>query len=206
MTDKFKVIELDSKLADYWRGQKLEVIEADALRIDWKNVVQARPCALVSNLPYQISSSLVIDRSLDAEPLDFMILMFQKEVAQKINAGLDHSTYGMLSVMSQTFWHIETLLEASPRDFLPAPKVASRVLVFKKKKTDIQDRQRYLKFLKGAFSHPRKMMISNLVHALGKKREELVGPMARLKIDEKARAEQLTQKQFVDFYFLLGYK
>lgn len=206
MTDDFKVIELDSKLAEYWRGQNLTVIEADALRVDWRTLLSTRPCVLVSNLPYQISSSLVIDRSLDAEPLDAMVLMFQKEVAQKIKAGLDHSTYGMLSVVSQTFWKIETLLEASPRDFLPAPKVASRVLVFEKKETPIKDRAKYLKFIKGAFLHPRKLMISNLIHAVGKQKEELLTAMKSLGIDEKARAEQLTLQQFVDFYFVLGYK
>ncbi len=98
----FQLLELDRKFVEYWKSRNLNVIECDALHWDWHNW-QGDGRVLVSNLPYQISSSLVIDRSLDENPPDFMILMFQKEVAQRIRAQFDTSDYGMLSVVSQVF-------------------------------------------------------------------------------------------------------
>ncbi|PIS11562.1 MAG: ribosomal RNA small subunit methyltransferase A, partial [Bdellovibrio sp. CG10_big_fil_rev_8_21_14_0_10_47_8] len=145
----FQVIELDRNWAQHWRDQGLKVIEADALQIQWSELLNEAPStgikSLVSNLPYQISSSLVIDRCLDEKPFDFMILMFQKEVAQRIRARLEDPLYGMLSVVAQSFWKIETLLDAGARDFFPPPKVASRVLIFRKLDSPVADRRRYLR-------------------------------------------------------------
>ena len=133
-----KLIEFDSKIAQYWTvffGEKknVSVVECDALKFDWEALDDKKKTILVSNLPYQISSRLVIDRTLDSELLSGMILMFQKEVAQKINAKLGTSDSGFISVFIQSFWNISNLLEAGPRDFFPSPKVASRVLVFQPK-------------------------------------------------------------------------
>lgn len=76
-----KVVELDSRFAAVWRSRGLEVIEEDALALEWKTLNLASDTLLVSNLPYQISSSLVIERSIDPAGVAKMILMFQKEVA-----------------------------------------------------------------------------------------------------------------------------
>ena len=97
-------MELDRVFSKYWKDQGLQLIEGDALQLDWSSFFhQARPLVLVSNLPYQISSSLVIDRCLDADPFDFMVLMFQKEVAQRLRARTGDELYGMLSVVAQSF-------------------------------------------------------------------------------------------------------
>jgi len=103
------LIELDRVLIEYWKSQNMNVIAGDALQIDW---AFAKDHALVSNLPYQISSSLVIERSLDDSPLIGMVLMFQKEVAQRIRALCQTDHYGMLSVVAQEFWTIETVCDA----------------------------------------------------------------------------------------------
>ncbi len=197
----FQVIELDRKLCEYWRNLGLEVTEADALQIDWSQFNMQRPASLVSNLPYQISSSLVIDRCLDQEQMDHMVLMFQKEVAQRIRAQQKDESYGMLSVVAQTFWEIETLADASSQDFYPAPKVASRVLFFhRRKETPIEDRRRYLKFIKGAFLHPRKLMSSNLQEATGTPKEKILEIFKNQKLDEKIRPAQLKVSQFWSLY------
>jgi len=126
LAEKYKdltLIELDRILAEFWRSQNFKLIEADALQMRWDFSAEH---LLVSNLPYQISSSLVIDRSLDPIQLKAMILMFQKEVAQRIRAVQQTEHYGMLSVIAQEFWVIGTVCDAGSRDFKPAPKVSSR--------------------------------------------------------------------------------
>lgn len=205
ITSNYQLIELDRTISEYWRSQGLNLMEADALQVDWTPFLnQPAPRTLVSNLPYQISSSLVIDRSLDANPLDHMVLMFQKEVAQRLRARLQDELYGMLSVVAQSFWKMETLADVSPRDFFPPPKVASRVLTFEKKPSPVENKRKYFKFVKAAFLHPRKLMASNLQEGLSIPKERAVEILLKLKLGEKARAGELSVQQFVDFYHELG--
>ena len=145
---KYQAIELDKSLFDYWKEQGLDIINEDALRINW-STIQAE--TLVSNLPYQISSSIVIDRSVEPCNIQSMVLMFQKEVAQRIRAQAKTDAYGLLSVIAQEFWNIETVCDAGPKDFSPPPKVASRVLKFSLKPNDIENRSHYLRFVKMCF-------------------------------------------------------
>jgi 16S rRNA (adenine1518-N6/adenine1519-N6)-dimethyltransferase len=205
ITKNYQLIELDREISQYWRNKGMKLIEADALQLDWKPFFQeARPLTLVSNLPYQISSSLVIDRCLDADPLDHMVLMFQKEVAQRIRARQQDELYGMLSVVAQSFWKIETVTEAGPGDFFPAPKVASRVLSFEKKPSPVADKQKYFHFVKAAFLHPRKLMASNLGERMPITKDRAMEILKSMKLPEKARAGELSVQQFVDFYHQLS--
>jgi 16S rRNA (adenine1518-N6/adenine1519-N6)-dimethyltransferase len=206
ISEKLTLIEYDRQLAEYWRAKKFNVVEDDALKVDWKKLIQETKTTLISNLPYQISSSLVIDRSMDVHPLHAMVLMFQKEVAQRLKATPDVGSYGFLSVIAQTFWKVEMLLEAGPGDFWPPPKIASRVLVFHQKDSPVADKGTYLKFIKGCFSQPRKLMVKNLQTELSIPKEKLMGALEKLQIKEKARAEELELSQFVDLYLSLGYK
>lgn len=144
--DHLQLIEMDRRLVEFWNQKSFNVIEADALQWSWDLNNYQRPVVFVSNLPYQISSSILVDRSVDENPVNGMILMFQKEVAQRIQAAQTHETYGFLSVLAQTFWSIDLVLEAGPRDFDPAPRVASRVLSFNPRQVQISDRRKYLKF------------------------------------------------------------
>lgn len=206
----FRVIELDRVLAEYWRGQGLEVIEADALRLDWQNFY-SKPGkkVLVSNLPYQISSSIVIDRCLDKDGLDHMVLMFQKEVAQRIAAKAQTDAYGLLTVIAQTFWKTETVTEAGPRDFAPPPKVASRVLAFTRKAPVVQNPKSFLSFTKAAFAQRRKLLKKNLSVFYSQKNiseEQLVGWLVDLGFKETARAEELSPEHFVQLYKKFGFE
>lgn len=162
LKEKYKdltLIELDRGFVQFWREQGCEVIEGDALQMDWKFSPEH---LLVSNLPYQISSSLVIDRSLDAVPLKAMILMFQKEVAQRIRSKEQTEHYGMLSVFAQEFWTISTVCDAGSREFKPAPKVSSRVLKFLPRQSNVTDRAAYLGFVKACFKQRRRVLSTNI--------------------------------------------
>jgi len=202
--ESFRVIELDRGWAEFWRQKDLSVIEADALRIPWKDFILEKT-VLVSNLPYQISSTLVIDRSLDEKGLSGMVLMFQKEVAQKIRGTPKNELYGFLSVIAQSFWKIETVAEAGPRDFWPPPKVASRVLRFVPRPMDDvpRDREGFLEFVKMAFQQRRKTLRANWEGYLNRRPEGWARVLTQVKgwgFSEKLRAEELTPLQFQLLY------
>ena len=193
----YTAIEMDHGLSSYWQDQGLSVIEGDALQIDWSNLTAK---LLVSNLPYQISSSIVIDRCLAPYQIETMILMFQKEVAQRIRAKEQTPQYGMLSVIAQEFWQIETICDAGPKDFDPPPKIASRVLKFKAKVSNILDRTDYLKFVKLCFHQRRRILKSNLPSTMTEKLMKLIEIN---KLSDKVRVEELSPVQIRDLYFFI---
>ncbi len=201
MSVDLTLIELDRDLAEYWRQQKQKVIEVDALQMEW---TFDSDYILVSNLPYQISSSIVIERSLDLKPLKAMVLMFQKEVAQRIKAQAQTEHYGMLSVIAQEFWSIEIVCDAGPRDFKPAPKVSSRVLKFKSKISSVENKKQYLSFVKACFRQRRRVLTTNL-NALNTDfdRQRLNNWFIENKKSEKVRAEELSPAEINSLYHAL---
>lgn len=207
LAEKYKdltLIELDRHLAEFWRQQNLNVIEGDALRLDW-NFGSAY--LLVSNLPYQISSSLVIERSMDENQLQAMVLMFQKEVAQRIRAMPQTEHYGMLSVIAQEFWQITTVCDAGSREFKPAPKVSSRVLKFLPRQSDIQNKTEYLAFVKACFQQRRRVLSTNLA-ALNQQydKSKFKEWLEQNKKSDKVRAEELSVKEIANLYHFLKMK
>jgi 16S rRNA (adenine1518-N6/adenine1519-N6)-dimethyltransferase len=205
-----QLIELDHLIAAYWRDQGLSVLEEDALKIQWRDLyAPGKKTVLVSNLPYQISSSIVIERSLEEAGVADMVLMFQKEVAQRIRASAQSEAYGLLSVIAQTFWKIETVSEAGPKDFDPAPRVASRVLAFHRREAPLRRRQSFLNFVKASFAQRRKLLKSNLSDLCHQKKlsaENLVGWLQEMGFKETARAEELSPAQFVQLYKKFGFE
>lgn len=203
------LIELDRVIAAYWREQNIPVIEEDALRLNWSQFYSDKKVVFVSNLPYQISSSIVIDRSLEDKGVEHMVLMFQKEVAQRIRAPAQSEHYGLLSVIAQTFWKTWMVTEAGPRDFSPPPRVASRVLGFSRIESEVKNRQAFLTFVKAAFAQRRKLLKKNLSGLLSQKKlteEQLVGWITEMGFKETARAEELSPAQFVRLYKNFGFE
>jgi 16S rRNA (adenine1518-N6/adenine1519-N6)-dimethyltransferase len=205
---KTVLIELDRDFAKYWRDRNVEVIENDALQVDWKKLALPEGTLLVSNLPYQISSSIVVDRSVDPAGVSSMILMFQKEVAQRLVAKAKTKDYGLLTVIAQTFWEVRFLVEAAPGAFYPPPNVASRVLTFRRQEPkELQDPNKFLKFVKAAFAQRRKLMTKNLQSGFfnGDKSKAAAIEKGLLEIGAApmARAEELDPAQFLRLYSLL---
>lgn len=209
MNVPLQLIELDHVIAAYWREKGLPVLEQDALRLDWNQFYSEKKTVFVSNLPYQISSSIVIERSLEDHGIEHMVLMFQKEVAQRIRAVARDEHYGLLSVIAQTFWKTSVVTEAGARDFDPPPKVQSRVLAFTRLQTEVKNRQMFLTFVKNSFAQRRKLLKKNLAGLLSQKKltdEQLIGWLSELGFKETARAEELSPQQFVKLYHKFGFE
>lgn len=197
---KPRLLELDRELILYWRERGFEVIEGDALKLDWNSLQLPQSSLLVSNLPYQISTHLVIERCLGPENLKFMVLMFQKEVAQRLMAQPRTKEYGVLSVMAQLHYDLKKVADAAPQDFFPAPKIASRVLAFERRE-EVSPGLPFLKFVKAGFALRRKFLLKNLKAVVdkskqGKALECLIG----LGFTEKARAEELSPSDWLKLF------
>jgi 16S rRNA (adenine1518-N6/adenine1519-N6)-dimethyltransferase len=196
------VIELDRQFAQVWRDRGVTVIEADALKIEWGQIPLTGKKILVSNLPYQISSSLVIDRSVQPDGVWTMVLMFQKEVAQRMLARPNTESYSLVSVIAQSAWKIEKVMEISSKDFFPPPQVASQVLRFSSLGKGLPPS--YLNFVKLAFAHRRKLLIRN-ISGLAES-AVLEDVWERLKIAPKARPEDLNPAQYQSLFDALQAK
>lgn len=191
------LIELDTVFAGYWKEKGVDLIHKDALKVDWPTLL-VKPSVLISNLPYQISASLVIDMSVLSSELKAMILMFQKEVGERIQAKAKTDSYGLLSVIAQTFWDVDFVIDAGPKDFYPPPKIASRILHFKKKDSQVGDADKFLKLVKASFAQRRKLLKKNLSAIVPAKDVE---PMfVDLDISINARAEDLSPEDYVRLY------
>jgi 16S rRNA (adenine1518-N6/adenine1519-N6)-dimethyltransferase len=198
-----RLIELDRDLIEHWRTRGCEVIDNDALKVDWQALSLRPGSLLVSNLPYQISTHLVIDRCFGPVQIERMVLMFQKEVAERLTAKPKTKAYGLLSVMAQTFFVLEKVTDAGPRDFFPPPKVASRVLSFTRKTGSLPG-ERFLTLLKAGFAFRRKFLLKNLKGVVDKSTmEKLPEIWKSLGLKDQARAEELTPEKWRELYVSL---
>lgn len=183
-------------IAAHWPG-RLEIVQGDALTTDWRSLLTIGGKArIVANLPYSVATPLLIDW-LKTEPWppwwDRMVLMFQREVADRIVASLGGKTYGRLAVLSQ--WRCETrvLFNLPARAFTPPPKVDSALVEFRPRAAPFEaGRLDMLEQLTAAaFGQRRKMLRASLKGIPG-----AVAALTELGIDPSARAEQLSIEDF----------
>jgi 16S rRNA (adenine1518-N6/adenine1519-N6)-dimethyltransferase len=210
-------IELDRVLAaqlrmQYARCPNLEVIEGDVLAIDFSRLTAPGPGALsgfnheqekvkvVGNLPYYITSEILLRLFHYHEYLSEIVIMVQREVADRITAK-PGAEYGLLSVTAQLYGRVEKLFSVPPGAFTPPPKVHSAVLRMRLEPQfgalRVPERE-FLDFLKQAFAQKRKTLINNL-----KSRYDSGGLRAALKaagLRADVRAEALSPAKLAALY------
>ncbi len=173
---------------------RLEIVQADALETDLTALVPA-PRVIVANLPYNIATPLLVrwleDLWQDHTAYDGMILMFQKEVAQRMTAQVNTKAYGRLSILCQWLCDVRKLFDLPPGAFTPPPKVISRVMGFVPQKLPL-DKPAFAtmeRVTAEAFGQRRKMIRSSL--------KPHMAVIEALGIDSQKRAEDLTVAEFV---------
>ena len=192
--DKIYLIEKDKKLISYWEEKGFSIFCADALKFDWNQL--PKPFTLFGNLPYQIAGSLILEMSLFEKPIHSMIFMIQKEVGERIIAKPKTKNYGILSVTAQTFWTPRLLFSAHKKDFYPIPEVNAWVLDFKPQSATVSALC-FLKFVKIAFAHRRKKLITQLYKELPFDWKSL---FEKQNWSSDLRAEELSPSQFQSLY------
>jgi 16S rRNA (adenine1518-N6/adenine1519-N6)-dimethyltransferase len=194
------VMEVDRDLAERLRQQGhpgLTVREGDALTMDWAEVLGRPPYKLVANLPYNISSQ-VLFRILDHRELfSRLVLMFQKEVGERLCARPGTRDYGILSVFCQLWFDVRRVAVVSPGAFFPPPKVHSAVLCFDPlagSRIPLTDEAFFRRVVKGAFAQRRKTL-RNTLTAAGF-RDGLDAALEQAGIDPARRGETLSLEEF----------
>ena len=191
------VVEKDSTLCRYWKEKNVCVLEGDVLKLNWESQLLPHSI-LVGNLPYQVASRLMVKCCPGSDKLKAMVLMFQKEVAKRILAKPGSKDYGILSVLSQCFWVVNSIAEASVSDFYPRPQVAGQVLVFHKKKMPLRNTDGFLSFVKLCFSQRRKFLLNRLKKM--EKGENIVDLFNQINIPSSVRAEELSPQHFISLF------
>jgi len=200
---KVVVIEKDrrflpalAQLVEAYPG-RLEIVEADALKIDETRWAGSGPVKIVSNLPYNIGTPLLIKwLSVDRWPpwYDSLTLMFQKEVADRIVSPPGTKSYGRLSVICQWRCTTEQCLKVPARAFTPPPKIESSVISLKPR-PDSADPQMFRALetvTSAAFGQRRKMLRASLKSVFG----DAETVLKSLDIDPTRRAEELSIQEF----------
>ena len=192
---KLYAVERDQRCIDALSGLQdryptiLQIVEQDALRLDFSSLSPA-PTVIISNLPYNIGTALLIKWLGNLGDIERMILMFQKEVAERISAPPGTSGYGRLAIISQWLCQAHFLFNVDKRAFTPPPKVMSAVieLIPREKPLVEADMSKLEQVTRAAFGQRRKILRSSL-KSVG------IDP-SDAGIDPQLRAEQLTIEQF----------
>jgi|TARA_X000000950_G_scaffold186207_1_gene225439 16S rRNA (adenine1518-N6/adenine1519-N6)-dimethyltransferase len=156
-----KDIKLTKKINDNFKD-KLTVINEDILKIN-ENLLSDEKVTVFGNLPYNISTEILSKWIINLEDnvwFDCLILMFQKEVADRIIAKFNTSNYGRLSILSNWRLNIKKICDVKPASFSPRPKIDSSLLFFSPKKNfyKIKNPQNLEKITRIFFNHRRKML------------------------------------------------
>ncbi len=192
-------VELDHELAIWLQAgfspDKVTVVEQDVLHFDFAAASEAagERLRVVGNLPYYITSQILLKLAASQAALEVAVLMVQREVADRITAGPGSRDYGLLSVTVQMYGTVERLFTLPPEAFAPPPDVHSTVFRwrFAPRFVDLGvEEATFTPFVRKAFAQKRKTLANNL-RAAGITPKVAAAAMAQAGIDPHARAEAL---------------
>ena len=184
-------------LADFRAGRDVRIVHADVMEVDWNEVLTSGESggehwALVANLPYNIAVPLVCDLLEDVPAIDRMVVMVQREVAERLVAGPGDDAYGLPSV--KVAYHAESRMigRVPPSVFLPRPNVDSALVkVVRRQRPAVDaDPDRLFALVRAGFGQRRKMLRRSLAGLLDEAAIEAAG------VDPTDRAEQLGLEQW----------
>ena len=212
-------IETDRVLAAQLRMKfsltpNVEIIEGDILAVDFNTLFGPKPGStrpgmesvpekvrVIGNLPYFITSDILLRLFEHHRYFEMLVLMVQKEVADRLAARPRTSDYGLLSATAQLYAKVEKLFTLDPDSFSPPPKVHSTVLRLtlspQLEKLRVNEAE-FIQFLKVSFAQKRKTLWNNLKSRYAS--QDLKKAMAKRKIDEAVRAEALSLEQSASLF------
>ena len=202
--DKALIPILEDTLSSY---SNVVIINEDILKVDIDGLVreknQGRPIKVVANLPYYITTPIIMKLFESHVPLKSITVMVQKEVADRMQVGPGSKDYGALSLAVQYYARPEIVALVSPSCFIPKPGVGSAVIRLDKYETppvDVQDERLLFSLIRAAFNQRRKTLANSIsnVGELGFTREEIVEALTALRLSPTVRGEALTLEQFAE--------
>lgn len=191
------------------------VIQADILKVDINRIVEerneGRPIRVVANLPYYITTPIIMGLFESHVPLDSITVMVQKEVADRMQVGPGTKDYGALSLAVQYYAKPEVMLQVPPSCFLPRPGVGSTVIKLTRYESPpvaVSDERFFFSLIRASFNQRRKTLVNSLSNAqsLQLKKEEITAALEEMGLPAAVRGEALTLEQFARLSVLLGGK
>lgn len=204
-----QVMEIDRDLIERLEARndpRLTVHSGDVLKLPWRDLFTQTPYTLVANLPYNISSQIVFRLIEHRDLFQQMVLMFQREVGERLVATPGGKDYGILSVLCQLWYDVKKVTLVKPGAFTPPPKVDSIVLNFQpllNPRVDPIDEGLFKRVVKGAFTQRRKTLRNSLL-ASGFSAESIDYSLEQAGVSPGCRGETLSLQNFSDLtkYFL----
>lgn len=195
--------------------ENVEVRNEDILKMDINQVARekndGKPIKVVANLPYYITTPIIMGLFESHVPIDSITVMVQKEVAERMQVGPGTKDYGALSLAVQYYARPEVVANVPPNCFLPRPNVGSAVIrLTRHKKTPVQVENEKLMFqiIRASFNQRRKTLINGLYNSgvLPLSKDELAQVLEKLGLSANIRGEALSLEQFAAFSNLIQEK
>lgn len=199
--DKRLLPVLDETLAEF---DNLEILNEDVMKLDlgrligekFKSFKSVKVCA---NLPYYITSPVIMMLLESNLPIDEIVVMVQKEAGERLCAEVGSRQAGAVTVAVNYFAESEMLFEVPRECFMPSPKVDSiviRLQIRKEKELDVKDEKRFFTIVKCGFAQRRKTLLNSLSNSMGISKEKVRSALEAAGLDENIRAEKLTMADF----------
>lgn len=201
---------LKETLADY---DNVTVINEDILRVDIKALAEeyngGKPIKVVANLPYYITTPIIMGFFESGVPIDNITVMVQKEVADRMKEGPGSKDYGALSLAVQYYAEPEIVANVPPNCFIPRPNVGSAVIRLTRHKempVEVKDPALMFKIIRASFNQRRKTLQNGLGNApeLPYTKEQIAAAIAEMGLTPTIRGEALSLAQFAQLSDILG--
>jgi len=204
------VVEIDKNLIPILRDtlsayDNVTIINNDILKVDVNRIAKekndGKPIKVVANLPYYITTPIIMGLFESHVPLQSITIMVQKEVADRMQVGPGTKDYGALSLAVQYYAKPEIVANVPPNCFIPRPNVGSAVIRltrYEKPPVDVKDESRMFALIRASFNQRRKTLVNGLTNApeLKLSKERVLEALEKMELPPTVRGEALTLEQF----------
>ncbi|WP_078429494.1 16S rRNA (adenine(1518)-N(6)/adenine(1519)-N(6))-dimethyltransferase RsmA [Alkalihalobacterium alkalinitrilicum] len=208
--DKVVAFEIDQRLLPVLADtlspyENVKVIHSDVLKADVKQVIEEefkeeQEIMVVANLPYYVTTPILMKLLEEQLPIKRIVVMIQKEVAERIAARPGSKEYGSLSIAAQYYAQAETVFTVPKTVFVPQPNVDSAVLrltIRDNPPVDVLDEPFFFEIIRASFAQRRKTIFNNLTHHFGKDhKEKMEFALKAADVDPKRRGETLSIEEY----------
>lgn len=214
---KVLAVELDKKMVNIITDRfseeisngRLEILCDDILKVDLEKIIAReleigyKKVKVVANLPYYITTPIIMKLLEEKLPIESITVMIQKEVANRLSEIPGGKETGAITYTVYYYADTKILFEVPKESFIPEPEVTSAVIQFnilKAPRVNVKNEEDFFKLIKQSFLMKRKTLVNALVDYKDKEKQDIINILKELDINERVRAEQLTLEQFVKIY------
>ena len=201
---RLALVELDPRLSErlcahFEHDSYVSIIARDFLKTNFRELYERQPLKIIGNLPFNAAAAILERLCSHHAAIARMVLMFQREVAERIRAHAGASAYGALSVYTALYWDVLSYFRVGAGNFHPRPKVDAEVIVFAPRAPlfHVGEERSVLSTIRASFSAPRKTIRNALCGGLRLRPDRVESVLHSARIDPAARAATLSVTDFV---------